>query len=210
MGTVAYLAPNNPGDPAAVDLHNWCVELERRLVAGGHSGFVVDDTSPCDKTNASLALARSGDAVFFFGHGGEDELIGTNGQPAVDRTNIANAQGKVVIAVACLAGRSLGPDAIIAGVEAFLGWNVKLLWLKPPAGQLGPFGSAIVDSLEILGQGTRVERAKERLRSSLDDVATYYLTGAGSGGANATLAYYGAAAASGQVALCGNEKAVPL
>ncbi len=211
MGTVAYLRPNNPGDPAAADLYNWCVELEQRLVARGHStGSVVDGTSPCDMVNATVALGSTYDAIFFFGHGAADSLTGTNGQPAVDQTNIANAKSRVVIAVACLAGRSLGPDAITAGIEVFLGWNVKLLWLKPAAGQLGRFGSAVVDGLETFGHGTRVEQVKEQLRDELDAVAEYYRIGAGSGGPNSRLAYYGAAAAAGQVALCGNEKAVPL
>jgi hypothetical protein len=211
MGDAAYLRPNNPGDPPAGDLHAWCVELEQRLLVSGHSTTVaIDDTDPCDYAGSSAALGSHCDAVFFFGHGTSDQLIGTNGQAAVDRTNIANASGKAIIAVACLAGRSLGPDAIGAGVEVFLGWNAKLLWLGSPVGQLGPFGLAIVSSLEILGQGARLEEVKERLRDELDAVAEYYRTGLGSGGANSLLAYYGAAAAAGQVALCGNEKQAPL
>ncbi len=209
MSSVSYLRPNNPGDPAASDLHNWSVELQTRLAVDHATAAVIDDSSPCDRTRAAIALAAA-DLILFFGHGSPTDLVGTDGASAVDKSNIAIASGRSLVAVACLAGRDLGPDAITAGVEVFLGWNAKLLWLAPPPGGLGEFGSAIVDSLAIFGTGASVEQVKERLRDELDAVAEYYRTGPGSTNPDALIAYYGAAAAAGQVAVCGNEKKVPL
>ncbi len=142
----------------------------------------------------------------FFGHGDSTALLGSVREPVFDENNLALAAGKTLVSVACEAGREVGPAAIQAGARAHLGWNVLLLWLGSDA---ATYGEAIVEPLARLGAGASISEVADALRDRLNAVAQRHRKRSPYD-SNAKLAYYGAAAAAGQIAIDGDRHVRPL
>ena len=211
MGTFIAVHPDNVNDAAAGDLSNWCTEATRRASAKGHTlSSEVTRSTPCDRANVDTALAALGDVFFFFGHGTEDDLKGEHRASVVDNRNATHAKGKVVVAIACESGRGLGPDAIVAGVRAYLGFNIKLAWIPPYRGQPDVFKDAMLSSLDVLIDGGSVQDLRDELYSQLTVVADYYGKGAGSKYHNALNGYFVAHAVKDNIAGLGDTQFAPL
>lgn len=107
-------------EPAAGDVERYMAEhWAQRLV--GRVGRAVSETiralrSP-ERDDVTVALPDS-IGVFYFGHGTADAL---GAPPLIDAANIAETRG-IVVAVACRSAQALGPHAIDAGLQTYVGF----------------------------------------------------------------------------------------
>jgi hypothetical protein len=202
---VAYIRPG--GDPPADDLATWGGQVRDLLMNAGHPAQVdVSIASPADRATCEQALSANVPLLVFFGHGESTALLGSSRQPVIDENNLAHAGSKTLVSIACEAGRGVGPAAIQAGARAHLGWNVLLLWL---GSDTATYGEAIVQPLASLGVGASISEVADALRDRLNAVAQLHRPRSPYD-ANAKLAYYGAAAAAGQIAIDGDRHVRPL
>lgn len=132
----------------------------------------VRGPTQCTASNASAAM-RSTDATLYFGHGTPTAL----GTPTmvVDSTNVSDAAGKLLLAFACEAALTLGPDAIAKRVTAFLGFaDIVAVVTVLPAGVSDPIGDAVHRALTLFVQGDTVGDVRDRLISELQQVEADY------------------------------------
>lgn len=207
MGRYSLIRPED--DAVTQQASDWATALDKGLGANGHSLDIdVRDITPPDRTNIEAAINGLSDVIFYFGHGDEQSWK-TNGQPTLDSTNASQASGKTVVSVACKTGRSLGPDAILAGVDAWLGFNISVAVVRPYKG-FDPLGEAIVEALEFLGQGGSVQFARNILEVKLEQVASDHDTGKFKNHPDAPLIYFSALAMQANLVVLGNQKSAPL
>jgi hypothetical protein len=107
----------------------------------------------------SNALAN-GHALFFFGHGSVNALLGTPG-PLLDEQNVNLASNRIVIVIACDAARGLGTAAALAGAAGFLGFNDRLAW---PTRFAEDFGRAALSSVGEMMRGATLDQAADAMR----------------------------------------------
>jgi hypothetical protein len=155
---LAFVLPAD--DAAAVQLAGWGDEL--RQTASSHAA-VADLTGVANviRTNVDN-LVSAADHLLWFGHGREDALV--SGTAAiVDASNVGALLGGVVVAMACKAAISLGPQAVTtAGVDSFLGFDDEIGW---PVMAASPTRDAFVQGLHCLfTQGHDVSSAAHQLR----------------------------------------------
>ena len=126
----------------------------------------------CTVSNVSAAM-RSADATLYFGHG-TPAALGTP-MTLVDSTNVSHAAGKLLLAFACEAALTLGPDAIAKRVTAFLGFaDIVAVVTVLPAGVSDPIGDAVHRALTLFVQGGTVDDVHDRLISELQQVEADY------------------------------------
>ncbi|WP_428268251.1 hypothetical protein [Haliangium sp.] len=111
---------------------------------------------------------------------GDDALLGDDGEPALDRDNVAVFAGAWIHAVACRAAEGLGPLAIHAGVECFAGYRGALLVEWSPSELPDPirevFCRLVVSTTRLLARGERSEVALCRAAQTLaDNVESWFL-----------------------------------
>jgi hypothetical protein len=168
----------------------------------------VDDLSPADRAHILAALKSAGNLICYFGHGNEHSWLTASVSTAIS-SDFVPATGKAVVSIACRTGCKLGPDAITAGVEAWLGFTIKVAVIAPHLG-LDPIGDAIVAGVSVLGSGKTMQDSRDALYSELDTVATGYDTGKWSSHPGAALKYYAALAMRDHIVLHGTTTFVPL
>lgn len=116
---------------------------------------------------------RSTDATLYFGHG-TSAALGT-ATTLVDSANVSDAAGKLLLAFACEAALTLGPDAIAKRVTAFLGFaDIVVVLSGLPAGQSDPIGDAVNRALTLFVQGGTVDDVRDLLISELKQVESDY------------------------------------
>jgi len=188
---------------------DWADNLIPNLTAQGHTKTVdVDQLTPANTSNIVAALKSSSDLICYFGHGDEDSWL-TNSAITVDKSNVSAAAGKAVVSVACKTGKGLGPDAITAGVEAWLGFTCKVAVITPHKG-VDPIGDAIVDGLSVLATAKTMQEAHDEIRSQMDQLVTEYDTGKYALHPAANIGYFAALALRDHVVVHGNSGFVPL
>jgi hypothetical protein len=150
-------------DAAAVELSAWGDEV-RRTAASAHPS-IIDCAGSANVNRAAIdnLLSAGPDHLLWVGHGRDDALI-AHSSAMVDSANVGQLSGGVVVAIACLAARALGPDSVYNhGVRAFLGFDDVLGW---PANAPGPMRDAIVDGLAGLATDQHdVDDASRELRA---------------------------------------------
>ena len=134
-----------------------------------------------------------------------DEWL-TLGRSTIDRSNVSAASGKAIVSIACSTGRNLGPDAVTAGVDSWLGFTMKFPVITPYLTQ-DPIGDAIAESLECLGHGKSLQDARDKISVKLSDVADEYDTGAYSGFPDRWLGYFSSLSLASHVVVHGNTSA---
>lgn len=209
MADYAVVRPRD--DAAARQVSGWCDELSARWTGAGHTKVAdVDDQSPADTPTISAALGSGAALTVYFGHGRDDAWVAA-GAVLIDATSVGVAAGTSVVSIACNTGRQLGPDAITAGVDAWLGFTIRVPVVSPHRNQ-DPFGDAIVDALEPLGTIQESLRdANDRLYANLDGLATDFDTGGRfSQHPAAFLGYFGATALRDHIVVHGNANLRPL
>jgi hypothetical protein len=114
-----------------------------------------------NRTNVDADLPNA-TSLFYVGHGSPAALVAC-GAALVDQQNVGTLEGGIVVAVACYAATTLGPQAVqTTNVEAFLGFDDEFgLPLLAPA----PMAMAVVDGLRgLLTQGDDIGSAADELR----------------------------------------------
>jgi hypothetical protein len=199
-----------PGDDArAQQASDWADSVAGNFIAAGHAKSTdVDDLTPADRGNIVAALGSSGNLICYFGHGDEHSWL-TAGIGTVRSSDFASATGKAVVSIACKTGRNLGPDAITAGVEAWLGFTINVAVIAPHKG-FDPIGDAVVGGVSVLASGHTMQDSRDELYSELDNVATGYDNGKWSGHPGAALKYYAALAMRDHIVLHGTAALIPL
>ena len=104
---------------------------------------------------------RGAKLVIYFGHGTPRSLIGPPGVALIDRKNVAEAAGAVVVAIACYSGQKLANIAVGKGVRAYIGFDGLI---AVPPGDDGPFRVASNLGAKTLLQGQTVGAALTEMR----------------------------------------------
>lgn len=208
MGYFSLIRPRD--DAPAKQASDWADELANKLKTAGHTlASDVDNLTPADRTNIENAISGTGTVIFYFGHGDEDKWRKV-AQSLLDTTNIQKSRGKCVISIACKTGRNLGPDSIIAGAEAWLGFNIAVGVISPYKG-FDPIGEALVDALAEFGSNCSVQDVRDEVVSNLDKVAKDHDNGGSyANHHNAVLVYFTAVAMRDNVVALGNNGYKPL
>jgi hypothetical protein len=169
MPDIAVIRPDTPGDAVESIMALW----PDAMMAEAGIGFLdVRGTAHCTASNASAAM-RSTDATLYFGHG-TPAALGT-ATTLVDSANVSDAAGKLLLAFACEAAHTLGPDAIAKRVTAFLGFaDIIAVVTNLPAGQSDPIGDAVSRALTLFVQGGTMDDVRFLLISELKQVERDY------------------------------------
>jgi len=68
--------------------------------------------------------------VMFNGHGDESTIMGHNNQPIISSPeNVGLLKSKIVYCRSCRSAQKLGPDSIISGATAFIGYDDDFIFL---------------------------------------------------------------------------------
>lgn len=208
MGTFIIIRPKD--DAASKQASDWADRLVQELQAQRHKMVVdVDDQTPPNKGNISNALIRAADLVCYFGHGDESRWL-THSKGTIDGSSVHSARAKAVVSVACKTACKLGPDAITAGVSAWLGFTIMVAAISPHK-NVDPIGDAVVDGLSVLAIGQTMQEARDEIARLLAQVKRDYDTkGKYHTHPEAALGYYAAMAMSDHVVVHGNVNSQPL
>lgn len=207
MPSFALIRPrDNAGARQASD---WGDSVADAFLTSGHSKSIdIDDTSPADKAHIIPALGSKVGLICYFGHGSEHSWL-TGGVGTVTAGDFTSAASKAVASIACKTGCNLGPDAVTAGVEAWLGFTISVAVIVPHKG-VDPIGDAIVAGLSVLGAGQTMRQSRDELYSQLDQVRQDYDTGRFSSYPVAVLGYFAALAMRDHLVLHGTTGFSPL
>jgi hypothetical protein len=206
MPSFALIRPKD--DAVAHQASDWGDSVESAFLGSGHTKSVnVDDLSPA---NIVAALGTLASLICYFGHGDECSWL-TRGARTVFAADFTRAAAKGVVSIACKTGCHLGPDAITAGVEAWLGFtsNVAVTGIGPHKGA-DPFGDAIVAGLSVLGASQTMQQSRDQLYSELDQLSIEYDTGKFNSHPGAGLKYFAAIAMRDHLVLHGTATFIPL
>jgi Peptidase family C25 len=208
MGAFLVIRPGD--DAAARQAAEWCSELADRLVAAGHELIGdVDELTPAHSPEILTALQTDAELVCYFGHGASDSWR-TDDLATIDSANVGVAAGKVVISVACLTGRGLGPDAITAGVRSWLGFTIKIPVIAPHV-SVDPIGEAFANGLAGLAGFATIGDVRDALIAAFAQLADDYDEGGRFAGHPAqAIGYYGALALQDHITVDGSRSQVPL
>src|SRR5271170_1072860 len=123
MGSVILIRPRD--DAASRQASDWGDSLRNTFAGIGHTiAANADDTTPPDRVNILRALGKAADLVCYFGHGDEKSWL-TNAGQTLDARNVTTLRKKTIVSVACKTACTLGPDAITAGAECWLGFTIS-------------------------------------------------------------------------------------
>jgi len=207
MGTFTLIRPADDAD--AQQASDWADALSASLTADGHTkGTDVDSGTPADTVNVENAYKAKANLICYFGHGDEDNWL-TSSSPTLAGNALPACGAKAVVSVACKTGCKLGPAAVTAGVESWLGFTIKVAIIKPYR-NVDPIGDAIVDGLEGLGKGDRMQDARDDIEANFGALVNHYDTGKYSGHPAAQFGYYAALALRDHVVLHGRASSKPL
>jgi hypothetical protein len=196
-------------DSVSIISGRWCEELSDQLRAKRHTRTLdIDDSTPADRSTIEAGIPKGGRLVCYFGHGDQDSWS-TGGVPTIDGANVIAASGKAVVSVACKTGKHLGPDAITAGAESWLGFTISVPVFTH--GGTDPIGDALINALQVLGDGDSMQDAKDKLFSELDALIGDFDDGGSlSSLPIATLGYFAAMSLRDHINLIGNHHDCPL
>jgi hypothetical protein len=206
VGEFVCIGPRD--DASAQQAFDWLTDLRAKLTTAGHIQVAqVDNATPANRKKITAALTASAHLILYFGHGDSDRWK-TGGQATVDKAN-ANILGpRAVVAVACKSGTQLGPDAVTAGVDTYLGFTSKVGVIPLHRGR-DQLGEAIVNGLKVLGANQSMQAAKDELVRQLDALSLAFDTGRLRNHPHATFGYFVSAAMRDHVVLHGKAGLQP-
>ena len=183
MSDICFIRPAN--DAAATTLANMAIPLKAKISTSSHtlSADLTGTGATRGAVDVQLAACR---AICFFGHGLKSRLQGSS-TDLIDSFNVSLASGSIVIAFACWSAHTLGPGAISAGVEAYLGFDEQFGCLAGDPD--GEFGAAAISGMEVMLKGNDVGAALREMEKKFDDAFDFYKTGAGAGRSNSVLGW---------------------
>jgi hypothetical protein len=208
VGAFAVVRPQD--DATARQVSDWCDALVAELVARGHVLVdEVDEATPAEAAEIERALRAGAELVLYFGHGSRDAWR-TNGRPTIYSGNVGAAAGKAVVSIACLTGRELGPDAVAAGLVAWLGFTIAFPVLAPHK-NADPFGATIVSACAGLASGATMGGLRDAIVAACAQLAVDFDHGGRFfGHPGQPVGYYGALALQSHVSIAGDAAHRPL
>ena len=183
MSDICFVRPSN--DAAATTLAN----MANQLVSNIPSGHALHDLTGTSATRTAVETELSAcRLIVFWGHGMKSRLQGAS-TDLVDLSNVSQAQGHLIIAIACWSADTLGSTATTSsGVDAYLGFNEQFGCLAGDPD--GEFGAAVVKGIEeIIVKGNDMSATLATMQRRFDDVFAYYKTGKGSGTSDSVLGW---------------------
>ena len=149
---------------------------------------VQDLAGPAATPATALAACGAAAVLLFFGHGTERTL----GIPTLlDVGSFSTASGQVVIAIACLSGAELGPQAVARnGVAAYLGFSEPLFVYNAHPALFG-FQLAYRISDYLTGMST-LAQTKDHVEQDFKAIEQLYHFGAPAGHPDALMIWMGA------------------
>lgn len=118
------------------------------------------------------------------------ELLGSGGA-LMDMVNISTASGAIAVAIASLLSKVLGPNAVHAGVDDYLGFSERLVWIsRDPDGQFEPALTSGIDGL--ISRSTDLLGAQHGMQRQLANVVQFYPNGTGRSSPNRALGWLAA------------------
>ncbi|MGO4502558.1 MULTISPECIES: hypothetical protein [unclassified Dyella] len=205
VGQLALVVPRD--DAAARQACDWADDLVARWPSHAVASR-VDDRSPANRQTIQLLLASKADLTLYFGHGNTRAWL-TLGRVTMGVAAVAAGAGTAVVSVACETGQRLGPQAVTAGVIAWLGFTIRVPVMPTHKG-LDPIGDALVDGLEVLGKAQSMQVARDAVVSALDRTVDSFRNGSLASHPGAALGYYAAMCLRDHVVIHGNAAHVPL
>ncbi len=184
--SVTVIHPAN--DASALELSNWCRNL-LSYINGGPGLGANRYAGSADRTSIGGAL-RNAQAVLFYGHGSDAELLGAS-WPIIDAENIGLAAGSIFVAIACSSAKVLGPTSVKRGVTAYLGFRDRFVWVSRDPDD-GCFEEAINSGVSKLIDGGTAADALDSMSSALGDIVEYYLNGEGKKSPNRAIGWLAA------------------
>lgn len=149
----------------------------------------LHDSGDPPETPESLQMwINFADVVLYFGHGTEDAL----GEPPwLHHGNAQVAADAAVVAFACFAGASLGPDSVAVGsFREFLGFDEPLFVYNA---QPGLMGAELAPSLRAFLQGQiSLPQARHQIDEQFRSIELLYRTGYKANAPDAMLIWMGA------------------
>jgi hypothetical protein len=167
--TIATVRPET--DATEVTMSSWAAAY-LAAIAGDPDVSLRHDIAGRTATQAAIsAAAQSVDALLYYGHGRKDRLGETT--TLVDSSNYCDYKDKILVAVACLAGDSFGPDVeSTGGANGFLGFDDILIVYK---GQASLFGGVVERALLALSQqGGTLKTASNVIQKGFRDLENYF------------------------------------
>lgn len=119
-------------DPATYYLYNWAKLVIQLAKHKRYRVIDLDNKRANIKELTDILKKRNIDLIMFNGHGSEDSIFGQDHRvimKAGDNDHLLNKT--TVYAIACSAGKTLGPSCVLKGAFAFIGYkNVFVFWRK--------------------------------------------------------------------------------
>ena len=171
MTDILFVRPAD--DSAAITAGTWGSALLQKVPVAC-SSTDLSGSSNTDRQSIDRELKSGIRNLFWFGHGTDTELV-SNGAAIIDAANLRRLQSGIVVAIACHAGRSLGPATLnVKSVKAFLGFDDEVL--IPLVFPL-PMGNAVVQGLSCLFEDNHeIQCAADKLRLRFEDAVQDYKT----------------------------------
>lgn len=180
---VILVRTKQSGDPTEIS-YQWAESVKQQFL---RNNWNVIDMSITDavQTKVEKVLAKSKSTVFlFYGHGGPDKMIGQNGQPVIDLSNLELLKNHIVYAVACWTARILGVKSVNIA-RCYEGYDKELVvFFKEP------FVSALEKCVNkgillLLGKSKKtIEQARQETMEEYSNWIDYFTIGDGSGESN--------------------------
>ena len=203
MSDIVVFRPG--GNPPARDLAGWGLRAAGLIQHGAAHALAADHQGSAATSGAVATSLPNCRAALFFCHGAADKLM-ARGVALWDSGSAAYAQGLIVIAIACSSARRLGPAAVSAGADAYLGFDDKLVWLT--GDPHGRFGDAAVAPVACLAGGGDAAAARAALENGFDVAFAFYRSSpANVTASDAVIAWLAASWNRGHVQLHGNPRA---
>jgi len=111
--------------------------------------------------SAVESAMRGAKLVIYLGHGTAKSLVGPKKVSLVDRKNVREAGGAIVVAIACLSADQLADAAVGKGVRAYIGFT-GLLPVLP--GDDTSFRKAALAGTRVLLQGKSADAAVKEMQ----------------------------------------------
>lgn len=138
--------------------------------------FNVDTLEGAEAKRKNLPKGKKYDLIFFAGHGKERSLLGSDGRAIFDDNNIEYAEGAIIIAIACKAGRWLSMSATSKGARAF--WGFRDICYLPNSSEKHAYLSDFIRTLSVpllsLLEGYSIFRAVTEFQSLAREYASSY------------------------------------
>jgi hypothetical protein len=205
----AYVVISPRDDAPSRQAATWSADFVTCCSSLGHSlATRVDDSTPADASNITRALSGPETLALYFGHGTDGEWLTAN-IATWDSTGASIALGKAIVSIACRTSRSLGPDAVSAGVRAWLGFTFSVPVIAPMY-HVDPIGQAVVRGLSVLATHGSMALARDALTYELGQVVHDLEVGTMSSHPGAEVAMFLVECLRHHVSLVGDGSFVPL